>query len=219
MKIHSFGMEARRHLVGALAMAAGSFGVFFLLHVMNGDKPRPEKEKPAPAAAFEVKQEKKPPKKKKSKPRPRRRAKATATKSAPAPNLGAALKGASFDLPGFEAEDIGGAGQSLLGETGKKMAMTEGAVDVVPKPARRTAPEYPKSARKKGITGYVRMSIFVNDSGAVEQVKVLEAKPSGVFEDAAKETIRSWEFQPGQYEGESVGCWVTQTMRFELKKS
>ena len=219
MKLNSFNMGARRHLVALFSMALGSFGVFFLLHIMNGEKPEREKEKKESVATFAVQQKKAPPKKKKkSRAKPRAQKRRSASTSAPTPNLGNALRGASFDLPAFSAGDMGGPTQSLLGDTTKKMAMTEGAVDVPPKPGRRVQPTYPKRARDRGITGYVRMSIFVNESGSVEKVRVLESKPAGVFDEAASNAVRGWEFKPGQYEGESVSTWVTQTLRFELKK-
>ncbi len=220
MKLNSFSMGARRHLVALLSMAMGSFGVFFLLHIMNGEKPKREKEEKEPVAAFAVQQKKTPPKKKKkkSRPKPRSAKRRSSAARAPTPNLGNSLRGASFDLPAFAATDMGGPTQSLLGDTNKKMAMTEGAVDVPPKPGRRVQPTYPKRARERGITGYVRMSIFVNESGSVEKVKVLDSKPAGVFDEAASNAVRGWEFKPGQYEGESVSTWVTQTLRFELKK-
>jgi TonB family protein len=50
-------------------------------------------------------------------------------------------------------------------------------------------------------------------------VKVLDASPRGVFEEVAAEAIRTWEFEPGVYKGESVSGWVTQTIRFELKRA
>lgn|SRR5690606_9861997 len=212
------GIEARRQLVALLSMSLGSFGVFYLIYVMNGDKGPPPAEPKEKSAAFQVEQ-RKPPPKQKPKPQPKAKPKRSTSSAAPAPNLGPGLRGASFDLPGFSASDMGAAGESLLGDTQKKMAMTEGAVDVVPKPQRRVQPEYPQRARERGETGYVRMSIFVDEDGRVGTVKVLEAKPRGIFEEAAKTAVEAWEFQPGQYDGQAVGTWVTQTVRFELKKS
>lgn len=212
------GKEARRQAVALLSMSLGSFGVFYLLHMMNAEQGPPPAEEKEKVAAFEV-EKKDPPKKKKPQPKPKQTPKRSAAQAAPTPNLGPALRGASFDLPGFAASDMGAAGDSLLGDTSKKMAMTEGAVDVVPKPRRRVQPQYPKRARERGETGYVRMSIFVDEDGRVGTVKVLDAKPRGVFEEAATAAVRSWEFQPGEYDGQTVGTWVTQTVRFQLKKS
>lgn len=211
-------IAAQRQASALLFMTAGSLGVFYLIHMMNADKgppPAPEKES---TASFQVEQ-KKPPEKKKTEPRPKARPKRSSAAQAQAPNLGPALRGASFDLPGFSADSLDSAGDSLLGETGKAMAMTEGAVDVVPKPARTVQPTYPKRARERGDTGYVRMSIFVEPSGRVGTVRVLEAKPTGVFEEAATDAVQGWEFSPGEYDGQAVGTWVTQTVRFQLKKS
>lgn len=208
----------KRQTSALVSMALGTFGVFFLLQIMNADKPPPQMEKEKSSADFQVEQ-KKPPPEKKPKPKPRPQRQASRQTSAPTPNLGPGLRGASFDLPGFSAGDMGNAGDSLLGDTSKKMAMTEGAVDVVPKPRRRTSPQYPRRAKERGIEGHVRMSIFVDEDGRVGTVRILEAEPSGVFEEAAQGVVQSWEFEPGQYEGEAVGTWVTQTVVFKLQKS
>lgn len=211
--------ELARYGQGVAWMVAGSVGVFSLLHIMNADEAPPKVESKDAVAAFQV-ERKPPPKKKERKPPARkRRAKRARASGAPAPLLGAGLRGIGFDLPGFDAQDLGDAGKGLLGDTSKKLAMAEGAVDVMPRARRQAAPRYPKGARQRGVTGFVRLSIFVDEGGAVAKVRVLDAKPSGVFEQAATQAVQGWEFEPGQYEGSSVGTWMTQTVRFELKKS
>ncbi len=52
MKFDSLSMRARRHAAGVVAMAMGSFGVFFLLHVMNADEGPPEQEDDGKKVAF-----------------------------------------------------------------------------------------------------------------------------------------------------------------------
>jgi protein TonB len=84
---------------------------------------------------------------------------------------------------------------------------------------RRIPPKFPEKARRSGVEGFVKLSVFVNENGSVAQVRVLDATPRGVFEQVAEDAIRAWEFQPGVYKGESVAGWVTQTVRFELKKA
>ena len=47
------------------------------------------------------------------------------------------------------------------------------------------SPIYPESALKQCIEGYVVLSFSVSDLGVVQNVKVVQAKPTGVFEEAA----------------------------------
>jgi protein TonB len=208
-----------RHTVAFSSMIAGTVGVFGVVYWMNGPKSPASVETQPEAVAFEV--DRKPPpkreKQKQEKPPPKRNV--TSAPRAPLPNLNAALAGASFDLPSFQTAGLEQVNESLLGDTSKKMVMTEGAMDTPPQPLRRTQPKFPDKARRGGIEGYVKMSVFVNEAGGVEQVRVLDATPRGIFEGVAEEAIKSWEFQPGVYQGESVAGWITQTFRFELKKS
>lgn len=208
-----------RHIVALTTMFAGSAGVFGVVYWMNGAKAPPKAEATTDSVAFEV-ERKPPPKrapKKRERPRPKRNV--THTPRAPLPNLSAALTGASFDLPGLQTSALGAISESLLGDTSKQVVMTEGAMDTPPQPLRRIQPKFPDRARRGGIEGFVKMSVYVSESGSVEQVRVLDATPRGVFEEVAQEAIKGWEFQPGVYQGESVAGWITQTFRFELKKS
>lgn len=66
-----------------------------------------------------------------------------------------------------------------------------GAVPVV-----RVQPIYPQHARRRGIEGWVVVQFDVDESGKVVNVKVLDAKPKGVFDSAAKQTIRRWKYKP-----------------------
>jgi periplasmic protein TonB len=200
-------------------MLAGSVGVFGLIYWLNADEMPPKLETERETVAFEV--DKKPPpkreKQKRERPTPKRDL-STAPR-APLPNLSATLAGASFDLPTFENAGLEHVDEALLGDTSKKMVMAEGAMDTPPQPVRRNPPKFPEKARRGGVEGFVKMTVFVNQNGTVDQVKVLDASPSGVFEQVAQDAIRTWEFEPGVYQGESVAGWVTQTIRFELKRA
>lgn len=208
-----------RHAVALTSMVGGSAFVFGIVYWMNAAEMPPNLDTEAEAVAFEV--EKKPPPKKKrvkrERPKPRRQTRSAPR--APLPNLSASLTGASFDLPSFASAGLGDVSQALLGDTSQKMVMTEGAMDTPPKALRQVRPEFPEKARRQGVQGYVKVSMFVSESGDVARVRVLDASPTGVFEQAAETAVRNWEFQPGVYQGEAVAGWVTQTLRFKLQKT
>ncbi len=208
-----------RHTVAFTSMIAGTVGVFGVVYWMNGPKSPPSVEAQPDAVAFEVDRKPPPKREKQKQERPPPKRNITSAPRAPLPNLNAALSGASFDLPSFQTAGLEQVNEALLGDTSKKMVMTEGAMDTPPQPLRRVQPKFPDKARRGGIEGFVKMSVFINESGGVEQVRVLDATPRGIFEGAAEEAIKGWEFQPGVYQGESVAGWITQTFRFELKKS
>ena len=137
---------------------------------------------------------------------------------APAPpsaGLGSALAGLDFGLPQYETEDLSALGGNLLGDN-KDVVMTDSSVDVPPKPMLQTAIPYPLRAKAQGVEGYVLLSVLISPTGQVERVKVLEAAPAGIFEAAAEAGVKTWKFEPAQYQGQAVRVWATQRVRFDL---
>ena len=98
----------------------------------------------------------------------------------------------------------------------KAIVMTSDTVDLPPRATRQLAPEYPTRARKKGVEGYVTLSLLISDNGQVQDVLVVESYPEGTFEQSALEAIEQWQFSPGEYEGAPVTVRVTQTLRYSL---
>jgi len=76
--------------------------------------------------------------------------------------------------------------------------------------------EYPLDAKADGVEGYVTLSVLIGPAGDIQDVRVLESRPSGVFDDVAIEGIRQWRFQPAKYQGKPVTVWGRQTIRFDL---
>ncbi|HEY5809026.1 MAG TPA: TonB family protein [Povalibacter sp.] len=64
------------------------------------------------------------------------------------------------------------------------------------KRTRMVPPQYPESARKKGIEGWVELAFTVTLNGSVDDVEVRNASPAEVFDDAAKRAVRQWRFEP-----------------------
>jgi len=61
-------------------------------------------------------------------------------------------------------------------------------------PLRSPAPAYPVSARIAGIEGWVELSYRIGSDGAVQAVRVTEALPAGVFDEAARDALSRWQF-------------------------
>ncbi len=99
-----------------------------------------------------------------------------------------------------------------------KSTFSLGEVDQRPRLVSRVRPVYPYWARQKEITGKVVLKFLVNEQGEVEQVAVIESSPEGVFEESAKNAVRSWQFEPGRVEGEKVKTWVTVPITFTLSE-
>jgi protein TonB len=62
-------------------------------------------------------------------------------------------------------------------------------------PLIKVQPAYPDAAR--GRSGDVLVELSIGPDGAVTQARVLEAKPSGLFDQAALDASRRWRYPPG----------------------
>ena len=209
-----------RRISAVVSMAFGLAGVFGLLYYMNELTKPPRQDKAKVAKAFQV--EKKPKKKKRPKPKQTKQRKrvSTAAKPAPLPNITTSMSGLSFDLPQFENDDMMSTDRLLAGKGNhEKLVMTEDTVDSLPRARTQKAPEYPAKARQRGIQGYVLLKLRVSERGDVESAKVLEAEPSGVFEQVAVTAVRQWTFEPARYKGTPVAIAVSQRIPFRLTNS
>jgi len=207
----------KRNLFAGLVMVLGCSMVFTLLVVMNAQN-RPEKrvEKSKTTAVVISPKKKKPKAKRRI---AKRRARRSSSKArAPLPALGAALSGNSFGIPALSGADIADASASgLVSDRNlKDMVMTEDAVDVPPRPVMRTSPDYPPRARVKGVTGRVTLGLLIGPNGQVMKVRVLDATPPGVFDQAALDAVRNWRFEPARYRAQAVKVWARQTVHFNL---
>lgn len=134
---------------------------------------------------------------------------------APPPDLGSNLSGIQVALPEFQAQGVESVSESLLGEL-EDVALTEETVDEPPVKRNAPTPPYPERAKQREIQGEVRVSLLVGANGNVQRLKILEANPPGVFDEAVQETVGKWTFRPARYNGEPVETWVTIRIPFQL---
>ncbi|URQ88120.1 energy transducer TonB [Pseudoalteromonas sp. SCSIO 43088] len=73
-----------------------------------------------------------------------------------------------------------------------------------PKPIVRIEPKYPVQAARDGKEGWVRLTFTINEVGGVEDVNVIEAEPSRVFDREAKRALRKWKFRSKIQDGKPV---------------
>ena len=65
-------------------------------------------------------------------------------------------------------------------------------------------PVYPESARVQRLEGFVTLAFDVTASGNVDNVRVINSEPAGVFDNAAIAALRDWQFLPMQRSGTPV---------------
>ena len=194
------------------AMAIGALLMVVLVVSFNAKVEKREKKVKDPMRY--VKTAKQPPKVEKPKPKPKPKPKSQP--KAPLPDLGAMLGGLAMNIPEFATENIVGDGRSLLGDVAADAAMSEGTVDSKPRVISRGPLEYPSSAAKKRIKGYVIVNLLIGKDGRVELAKVIASNPAGMFDQAALRGVRNWRFAPAKYKGNPVKVWAKQKVRFDL---
>lgn len=206
---------SRRHNIAGLATALGGTGLIFMLvvginefaaHNSYDDRPR--------QTAFDVSMPQERPEPL-SEPEPPPEPQPEALEPPPPmAELDSRIGGVDIPVPGLDDREL----DSLTGAGGGDgdLVMTDDTVDDPPKPVQQVAMEYPSSAKRQGVEGYVTLSLLISDRGDVERVRVLESNPPGVFDQAATQALRQWQFQPARYQGEAVRVWARQRIRFDL---
>lgn len=103
--------------------------------------------------------------------------------------------------------------------TGIKITAAPGGSDHDVQPVVRIEPDYPPSAERRGIEGWVKVQFSITSTGRVTDVIVVDATPRGVFEEASIEAVRRWLYSPKIEDGVAVERVGLQTvLRFEMSQ-
>lgn len=86
-------------------------------------------------------------------------------------------------------------------------------------PLVRIQPQYPQRAALAQIEGYVVVEFTITETGSVTDPKVIEAKPSRVFDREAIRAILKWKFKPRIVDGQAIARRATQRLDFNLADS
>jgi periplasmic protein TonB len=133
-------------------------------------------------------------------------------------DLGGPLDGSglSFGVPQFNETEFAEFEDNDLLNAKNSGPMDQSSVDTPPRVVKRSPIVYPELARKQGVSGFVRMNVLINESGRVEDVKIVESEPEEIFDLKADSTVRQWQFEPATYNGKKVAVWATQKIVFKL---
>lgn len=154
----------------------------------------------------------------KPKPKPKRKQESRPLPSIKPSSVGNSLggNGLSFGVPLFDEAEFSEIADGGLLDAMDKGPMDKETVDTMPKVLKRAPIVYPEMARRQGVSGFVSMNVLINESGSVEDVEIIEAKPEEMFELMADSNIRRWKFEPATYNGQKVKVWAMQKIVFKL---
>lgn len=187
-----------------------------------------EPEKPPKPVVERVSRASDEPKKSTPAPRPRQQSEARRVQTSPMPRILPTLSlnlsdggGIGFDIllpPGDSAppqpDDSASnrASQSL--DHNRLFRIDE--VDRQPVRSRYVQPRYPRTARRRGISGTVTIEFTVDAEGIVKDAQLSSNDGDESLADAALEAVRQWRFRPAVRDGKSVAVRLKQPVRFTL---
>lgn len=81
-------------------------------------------------------------------------------------------------------------------------------------PTSRVNPAYPARAQRRGMEGFVEVAFMIRRDGSVDasSIRITNAQPRRVFDDAAREAIAQW-----QFESSNQLRNATQRIEFQLR--
>lgn len=104
------------------------------------------------------------------------------------------------------------------GDTGTA-ARAADAAEAGPTYRRLAPPKYPQTALDAKQEGTVLLKVLVATDGSVSEVEVAGASLPGAFDQAAIDTVRTWQFNPAIKDGVPVATWVQVPICFSMDES
>lgn len=80
-----------------------------------------------------------------------------------------------------------------------------------------SAPEYPRSARKRGQHGTVLVRVLINTKGLVDAAKLVKTSGYASLDEAALKAVQAWKFEPARRGDTTFKDWVQIPIQFRLK--
>lgn len=115
------------------------------------------------------------------------------------------IAGGASQLPAPVAPDKTAAPALPLQETYYRT----GDLDVKPQIKVRVMPVYPETAVLQNLRGRVVIRVYINETGTVDDVEVVNANPPGIFDDSAITAFRAARFTPGMKGHKAVKSLMT----------
>jgi len=81
------------------------------------------------------------------------------------------------------------------------------------------APLYPQLSRKKKEQGTVLLLILVKADGTVAEIKLKTSSGYSRLDQAARQAVKRWQFQPALKEGQPIDFWYELPLKFSLNQS
>lgn len=77
-------------------------------------------------------------------------------------------------------------------------------IDGESRPIFRMAPKYPTKAAQDGLEGWVELEFTIDASGAVKDIRVIDAEPKRIFDREARRALQKWKYKPLVVDGQPI---------------
>jgi TonB family protein len=101
-------------------------------------------------------------------------------------------------------------------ETDSKAAVKSEEKVTRPKKIAGEPPPYPRALRTACIEGVAAVEVIIDPAGHIRAPRLLQS-PNPVLSLALLETLQSWRFKPGVYQGKPVAVYYTLTVNFQTR--
>lgn len=88
-------------------------------------------------------------------------------------------------------------------------------LDVIPKPVRVVPPIYPPMARSQRLAATIILSVFIDENGQVDDVRVLRGEPRYGMSESAVRAMKATRFSSPMKDGKKVKTWLPQQIDFK----
>lgn len=131
------------------------------------------------------------------------------------PSLDIPLQASSFNHSALAGVSMAAATEKSAVPTGVGVS-TGISMNLIP--LSKINPRYPSRAVSRRIEGWVKIELTITKEGIVSNAKVIEYKPSKIFNHSALRAIKRWKFKPKIINGVAVEQHAIQKLTFTLKK-
>ena len=113
------------------------------------------------------------------------------------------------DLPDMDIDVNAPTGEGVsMGQVSIEMDLDGGAQlgagDAEYLPIVTVPPQYPNRALQRGIEGWCQVAFTVNENGGVEDARVIDGEPPGMFDSASLRAVARFRFNPRTRNGEPI---------------
>jgi TonB family protein len=93
------------------------------------------------------------------------------------------------------------------------MLVTLGPGVTPPRTLKKSAVEYPDTARKQKLEGTVQLNLLISETGQVLDVRILKSAHQ-ILDDAAVRTVKQWTYEPAKKQNVPVRVWLSTSITF-----